>query len=264
MNQGSGLFHIPLSTPAPTSTPTTPPRTHAIRIHETRGLTADNLPLSTWGSALVLANALPALPMPTPASSAPQLKLLELGAGTGLAGLAATARWKARAVLTDLPAMEAGVEANVRANGAGLAGLGAEARSGGLDWREPGVLRLEGGRRRVVAEVGGGEAAGEGWEAGFDVVVAADCCYDEAQPGLVVGVVEAWLRRASGSRVVFCYPLRVAYLDHIRDLWARMEGLGLRCRGDGRVEKEEYEGLGLDEEAPIEWCVWGWGEGVGE
>lgn len=84
-------------------------------------ITSDHLGTKTWGSAYTLACALPALAVHVPGvvlrsslrdmnirtrsvghQEIPRLKVLELGAGTGLVGLAAAALWWVDVDLTDL------------------------------------------------------------------------------------------------------------------------------------------------------------------
>jgi hypothetical protein len=77
----------------------------SIRTYEP-GLTEDNVGHKTWGSAFVLTKRLDHISMllnlSTPFSSQ---RVLELGSGTGLAGLAVALKWKCHTVLTDMPAI---------------------------------------------------------------------------------------------------------------------------------------------------------------
>ncbi len=61
------------------------------------------------------------------------LKILELGAGTGLVGLAAAQLGAARVQITDLPYALANIQSNVDRNAAGSSTV--EVRA--LDWFDP-------------------------------------------------------------------------------------------------------------------------------
>lgn len=292
-----------------------------IRIHEPH-LKTSNLGLSTWSASQVLANRIHTLlnsphwhtlktkpdesdntaaeephtytsSNPNEATQNEQghevVTVLELGAGTGLVGLAAAALWGADVLLTDLPAVAGNLAANAALNAEVVAAGRGSARVGVLNWDEParlGVVKLgatvpeTGDGREEKKTVEGGdsdivntykhdddreerredEVVLEDQEPGrrFRVILAADTVYSEEHPEGLANVVERYLERSGGARLALAYPLRVAYLEHVRVLWERLEGMRLRCCGEGR----EDVGQEWDDERSVEWCVWAWKEGI--
>nr|POE54968.1 protein-lysine n-methyltransferase rrg1 [Quercus suber] len=218
-----------------------PTSTICIQISDPGDLQAENLPLETWGSAEILANQLHRLAPILPAADDERtLPVLELGAGTGIAGLTAAAVWHTTAVLTDLPPILPGIEANVHMNHDLLSSQSGQAFSGMLDWADPSVLRV-------------GLRPRSGWSKA-QIILAADTVYSEDHPELLCNAITSWLAPAPESRFVACYPLRIGYLDHIRDLWERLEAIGLECVQEGR----EMAPPEWDEDTPYEWCSWAW------
>ncbi|KAK5706249.1 hypothetical protein LTR97_001236 [Elasticomyces elasticus] len=88
------------------------------------------------------------------------------------------------------------------------------------------------------------------------VILAADTVYSEEHPELLTQAVTARLEKSDKARFVMCYPLRIGYLDHIRDLWERLETAGLICVDEGRESLDKS----WDEDTPYEWCIWRWQE----
>lgn len=218
-----------------------------VEIHVSR-LRAENLNLKTWGSSHILANQLHLLDLNAPASAQAGLQILELGAGTGLVGLSAAAIWKADLVLTDLDTLVPGLSKNIEANRQILAAAGANATCGTLDWNQPSELVLyskdQDGPTRTLSSATD--------KATF--ILAADTIYDEEHPRMLVDTILAWLKPGPDSRVLIAYPLRVAYLDAIRELWGRLEAGGLHAVHEGKAEtKDDW-----DDERLHEWSVWAW------
>jgi hypothetical protein len=116
-------------------------------------LTGDNLGLKTWGTSYVIAKNLENFGVqhlehlftsPSVSTSGtskrsllPGIKVLELGAGTGLVGIAAGAVWGTDVFLTDLQAIVDNLLFNVDKNTPTVEELGGKISSGVLDWREP-------------------------------------------------------------------------------------------------------------------------------
>jgi hypothetical protein len=105
-------------------------------------LTGDNLGLKTWGTAFTIAKKLesftdllfPSLvPGCKPDCSSP--KVLELGSGTGLVGIAAAAIWGVSVLLSDLPEIKENLEFNVEANREVVKARGGRTASRVLDWK---------------------------------------------------------------------------------------------------------------------------------
>ena len=222
-----------------------------ISISDPSSLQADNLALSTWGSADVLANVLHRLDLPIAKDQglAPTgVPVLELGAGTGLAGLTAAAVWHTGVVLTDLTPILPNIEANVRLNEGNLKSHRGSARCGLLDWVKPDLLTISSGAGEDSQQIL------TATDNKAHVILAADTVYSEEHPELLSNAIRTWLATGSLSRVVVCYPLRVGYLDHIRALWEQLERIGLESIEEG---KEMLEGS-WDEDTPYEWSVWRW------
>lgn len=199
---------------------------------------------STWSSSLVLASCLHRIPAPSTSPTSPHHSL-ELGAGTGLVGLAAAALWGAEALLTDYATVVANLDANIALNAALLRhSQGGAARAGTLDWWHPDSL--------IVSEAAGGWVPPRT----FRSILAADTVYDEEHPRLLARVVLDRLERSAGARFCIAYALRVAYLEQIREMWTRLEEGGLVCVQEGREEVGEE----WDDERQCEWAVWKWAE----
>ena len=111
-----------------------------IILHEP-ALTADNLGLKTWASSYLLAKRLLNLRETLPPLDVGS-QVLELGAGTGLVGIAAAVILQAHVYLTDLPEIVPNLERNIDANFAMLKGVehgerGSNAEAAVLDWSDP-------------------------------------------------------------------------------------------------------------------------------
>lgn len=215
-----------------------------IVISDPKDLQADNLALATWGSSIILANLLHRL---TPDFQGTGVlsgchPVLELGAGTGLVGLSAAAIWHTTVLLTDLPPIVPHLQANFELNRSELAQHGGCTTPAVFDWAHPDDLVLSDVRPEFVDRHKA------------RVLLAADTVYSEEHPELLVNAIRAQLAAGPSSRVILCYPLRVGYLDHIRDLWQRLEEADLECIEEGRESIDES----WDEDTPYEWCVWRW------
>ena len=210
-----------------------------IVLHEP-ALTADHLGLKTWAASYLLAKRLRIL--------AQQLRLpphtatLELGAGTGLVGLAAAAVLHTHVLLTDLSAIAPNLERNVRANADALAAHGGSAKTAVLDWSDPGTFS----------------------HSSFPLILVADPIYSPEHPRLLVQAIGRHLSREGGARVAIELPLREAFGAERRDLRERMEALGLRVLEEGEeVGFDDWsEANGGEEDGLAEvrcwWAVWGW------
>ena len=259
MKTSTRTFQVPTKTGA----------TFSIHIHEDINIRAENLHLETWGSSLVLARRLHAIQIANPSSSdsPPPCHshldstltsrsqcgpVLELGAGTGLVGIAAAAIWKTNVTLTDLSPIVPSLKNNIALNRDLLSSTGGSASSGALDWRTPSIITLGSNREVSPQEL---ELRAENNKA--SVILAADTIYDSSHPEMLANVIKAWLKIRPDSRVLIAYPVRVAYLDEIRDLWERLEGIGMDLVEEG---KEELPKKDWDDETLIEWSVWKWKE----
>lgn len=154
--------------------------------------------------------------------------ILELGSGTGLAGLAAAAALQLPTTLTDLPEALPALQLNIAAN-PGLAQLVAAAQ---LDWRDPGASpALQDGRRGGGGSgsssgtdgssgSGGGDSSstqrsgGNDASSGGRLVLAADCVWLEELVPAFVGALE---RAAAGpaDRALLSYQSRSNRIDDL-------------------------------------------------
>lgn len=127
-----------------------------------------------WGSGLVLAAHLPGLGL------VEGRRVLELGSGLGLGGLAAAALGAAEVVLTDRPGpvLDA-LRRNVRSNAAASARFAA-ASAEALDWSAG------------VCSATDADTCSSG---AFDVALGADVLYDAAAPAALLRALRRRLRR---------------------------------------------------------------------
>lgn len=203
--------------------------------------------------------SLPGSPSDLSTDGSLPIPVLELGAGTGLVGLSAACLWRTGVVLTDLGPIVRGLEENIRLNRGVVHASGGGLECGLLDWGTPGALTLaktEEEQSGVLSQVSSTRKA--------RVILAADTIYDPSHPGMLCSAIFTWLERSPDARVCVCYPLRVAYLEEIRELWGRLEGGGLVC-GEGEEGREVYGGESPngDDERLCEWSVWRWGKRLG-
>lgn len=222
-------FRIPLRTGGEEST--------EIVIHEP-ALTGDNLGLKTWASSYLLAKRFSALDLPlskSDDSNAP--RILELGSGTGLVGLAAACVYGASVVLTDLPSIFSNLAHNIRINQDAIEQNGGSVQGGILDWTEPTTCRVFSDTARDPDD------SSSALTGRFPVIVAADSLYSAEHPRLLVNTIGTWLSEEAGARVVVEFPLREGYSAERIDFRTRMMGIGLEIVSEG----EEF---GFDD--------WGW------
>lgn len=196
-------------------------------------LTADNLGLKTWASSYLLSKRL-SLISSTLLPISPTTRVLELGAGTGLVGLAAAAIFKVPVLLTDLPEIVPNLSRNIKAN----VHLDIDVEAKVLDWRRTPVPPPPEKDR-------------------YDVVLAADPLYSAEHPRLLVGMVGVWLKRNGDARAVVEMPLREGYGRERDDFRIRMNGTGLEVADEG-VETGWDDWGTKGGEVKCWWSVWRW------
>ncbi|KAF3937515.1 hypothetical protein ABW19_dt0206662 [Dactylella cylindrospora] len=222
-------------------------------------LRADNLSLETWASSYILAGLLRDFRITFPRSGEQQsndgveiLPILEIGAGTGLVGISAQKIWKQPVVLTDLGPIVPGLRLNIDMNAHiydqpdSNYGDDFSGRCGTLDWMKPSILTMYPDGEIYTSSTTKAQ-----------VILAADTVYSDEHPEMLTNVVKNWLAPNPDSRIIIAYPLRVAYLDEIRDLWSRFEEAGLEAVEEGKKEASEEM---FDDELLVEWSIWRWKE----
>lgn len=213
-----------------------------IAIHEP-ALTADNLGLKTWAASYMLAKRLHTLQIPQLEGSK-TLDILELGAGTGLVGIAAAAVFGASVLLTDLPEITPNLTRNVETNREMIESHNGSARTAVLDWSKPRFCQPYPGAAQGDAEDFSAKQAEQPDR--FPIILAADSLYSPEHPRLLVQTIDCWLSLESNASVMVEFPFREAYTPELNDFRQRMAGIGLQVA-------EEGEELGYDD--------WGWDGG---
>ena len=251
-----------------------------IVIHEP-SLTSDRLGLKTWASSFLLAKRLSSLlPLfyssPDPhfhrQNPAARTCMLELGAGTGLVGIAAAALFGAQVHLTDLPDIIANLTANVHANSKVIDRHGGSATIGVLDWQKE-------AQANKVKSDDGDDDDDEKSGARYGVILVADPLYSASHPRLLVETIKRWLRRnnhrdndcnvgmaVAEPMVVVEIPLREAYKAEVQEFKKRMLEADFEIRAQGEeVGYDDWggswvEGYPPDNSAEVRcwWVVWAW------
>lgn len=236
-----------------------------ISIHEP-ALTEDNLGFKTWASSYVLAKKWHTLrdSLPLPQNNDNRVNtILELGAGTGLVGMAAAAVLKANVLLTDLPDIVPNLDRNIDSNKDTITSRGGSAKAAILDWTVPEKIiyppqseeEVNTRRRSLEAETESSL---------YPLIVAADPVYSEDQPAWLVQTIACHLSSAEDARVVLMIPLRDTFAKERTDLKERMDTLGLEvCEEDTEIGYDDWsEGRG-EELAEVQcWMtIWRWKRG---
>ena len=206
-----------------------------IRLHEP-SLTEDTLGHKTWTSSLLLARQLRSL---RPFLSKGDLRVLELGAGTGLVGLAAACTWNAKVRLTDLPDIYPNLQRNVESNRNTTESFGGQAVAGVLDWASQSDPMPSQDQQ-------------------YNVVVATDPIYSPEHPSLLAKVIKVWLLEAPESRLIIELPLRDGYDKERDELRSKLETIHLGIESEGEdLGYDDWEDSNGD---PVEvrcwWSVW--------
>ncbi|KAI3340692.1 putative methyltransferase-domain-containing protein [Ustulina deusta] len=159
-------------------------------------ITGDSLGHKTWGSSFLMAQLLDSFTSGSLAHLlAPgrreSLKVLELGSGTGLLGIASSAMWQADVVLSDLPDILPNLDYNIEQNRATVERLGGNISSGVLIW-------------------GSGSGNDAKFSPGnqFNIILAADGIYDDDHPDLLSSAIREQLLDSLDSRAIVMVPIR--------------------------------------------------------
>jgi len=205
-----------------------------IALHEP-SLTEDNLGLKTWTSSLLLARRLPELHKHLPTLCT---EILELGAGTGLVGIAAAYTWNVHVTLTDLPEIVPNLQHNVKQNANLDHGRTASMTARPLDWAEP-MDKAEPGRE-------------------FLLILAADPIYSPNHPALLVSAVRRWLKHSPEARFIVELPLRQGYTKERETLRDELLQSDMELVEEGtEVGYDDWQSEdGQPSEVECWWSVW--------
>lgn len=181
-----------------------------VTLHEP-GITEDHLGRLTWGSSLILSRKLVAEP-----DLVAEKRVLELGAGTGLCGIAASRVGAQLVHVTDLPDIVPNLEQNVQLNKA-------QCKAYVLDWTQP----------EIAAE--------------FDLCIISDPVYSKEHPAFLLQAIGA----VNAPEILLELPLRKGFegeRQQIRDgliergytLKRRVEDAGKDLFGEQTFEFSHY------------------------
>lgn len=200
-------------------------------------LTGDHLGLKTWTSSVLLSRRLPRFRQHLPPS--PRPRVLELGAGTGLVGIAAACAWAADVTLTDVPAILPNLQFNIDTNHRMIKACGGDAYALPLDWSDV--------TNRPANE-----------DDRYSVILAADPVYSVEHPRMLVDTVGRWIRRTPETYLIVELPLRDGYQHEREDLNTRLVDLGFEIAEQGcEYGPEDWQGI-MGEQLEVEcwWSLW--------
>ena len=205
-----------------------------IKLHEP-SLTGDNLGLKTWTSSLLLAKRLAASGR---LSTAERPQVLELGAGTGLVGIAMACLWQTDVTLTDLADIVPNLRRNVDSNEHLMAEANGTMKTAILDWSNQ--IMIPGSPMK------------------FDIVIAADPIYSPEHPGILVSTISKWLKTDNEARFILELPLREHYRSERLRLEELLMGIGLEKLDEGiETGFDDWKGQdGQYLEVRCWWSMW--------
>ncbi|KAH6664121.1 putative rapid response to glucose protein 1 [Halenospora varia] len=219
-------------------------------------LTGDNLGFKTWGTAWAIAQKLDGIGskhfshlihnnLDTFRTSTgktftkPRARILELGSGTGLFGLAAAAMWNCDTILTDMEVIEGNLLFNIEKNSTLLSSRGVEVCGDVLDWTDS-----ENGLSKCSDKE-------------FEIVLASDPLYDEKHPEMVANMIKEFIKPNATSRAMVAVPLRDEktreFANNLKEI---MDLYNFRLLYDGEeICRDDWANNG--EEVKSWWGIWG-------
>lgn len=202
-------------------------------------LTEDSLGLKTWTSSVLLAKRLDSLGKHLPVG---RPRVLELGAGTGLVGLATASIWQhavSEVVLTDLPEIVPNLKRNIELNTDNdLTTNRARVTSRVLDWNDEFDLPTS-------------------TEPPYPLIVAADPIYSIDHPRMLLGAITRWLDPSPDSRFILELPLRLGYEKERQDLRTRLHDFMNLIEEGTETGYDDWEAAdGQAAEVECWWSVW--------
>ncbi len=207
----------------------------SINLHEP-SLTEDNLGLKTWTSSLLLAQRLAKCRGYIPGACS---RVLELGAGTGLVGIAAACVWNTQVLLTDLPEILPNLEQNLAHNRELVARNRGQVQARALDWADE-------------TDVPGHE------DEKYMVILAADPIYSSEHPKLLVSTVRRWISWDAGARFIVELPIRDRYDGEREDLRYNLHQSGFEIVVEGTDSGyDDWHGRdGYPADVTCWWSIW--------
>ncbi|SCV05196.1 LANO_0H02168g1_1 [Lachancea nothofagi CBS 11611] len=195
---------------------------NCIKLHEP-ALTSDNLGLKTWGASLVLARKL-CQNLQKITALGKDLRILELGAGTGLVGIALIQKLLEGPQdqvftfhLTDLPEIVPNLKKNVELNKCDRTAR-LPVYTDVLDWTNPTSFKQQHGFAK------------------FDVLLLADPLYSPQHPKWIVNMIVEFLEKQ--GKVFLGIPARAKYTKERQELWDLLDKAGF-CM----INEEAEEGM---------------------
>lgn len=204
-----------------------------ISLHEP-SLTGDWVGFKTWGSAFLLAQKLQSIAA-TYLGQLSRPSVLELGSGTGLAGLVAAALWSTNVVLTDLPEILPNLAKNAETNRAAVESRGGSVSIEELNWAD---VRLHQGS--------------------YEVVMAVDALYSIEHAGLLAPAIDGCLSHEEGARVLIATPLRDKATERMLEEFTALmleRGMENIAHGD-EYGFEDWEVNGERARVHTWWGIW--------
>ena len=207
----------------------------SFRLHEP-SLTEDNLGLKTWTSSLLLSQRLPELRKHIMDDHP---RVLELGSGTGLVGMAAACLWNTHVLLTDLPAIVPNLQKNLEQNRGLIEGNDGSVTAQQLDWNDEKIVPKENGEK-------------------FMVILAADPIYSSDHPKMLVNTISRWLSSDPRARLIVELPLRDRYDEERQSLRSnlREQNFELIAEGSDSGFDDWSNQDGNAAEVECWWSVW--------
>lgn len=204
----------------------------SISLHEPT-LTEDNLGLKTWTSSLLLSRRLGECRRYLPREFN---EVLELGAGTGLVGIAAACLWRTHVLLTDLVEIVPNLQRNLEQNGGLIERSHGSAEARALDWAD-------------------GTHSPRKEDDKFMVILAADPIYSSDHPKILVNTVRRWICPDPRARFIVELPLRDRYDGERQDLRESMKSQGFELVIEG-TDTGYDDWHGRDGEPALVECWW--------
>ena len=206
-----------------------------VTLHEP-SLTGDDLGLKTWTSSLLMSKHLRGWRQQLPNGD---LRVLELGAGTGLVGISAACLWQASVTLTDLPAIVPNLKSNLKLNQEIVQKHGGTVCANALDWSDATL-------------------APSGSDTKYHCILAADPIYSSNHPSMLVETISRRLARSKTVRIMIELPLREHYVEERDNLRVLLRKASFQLIDEGSEVgfDDWYDTNGIRAEVKCWWSIW--------